>query len=316
MFRKIIMLVFSFLFFVCSFTESAKMKVAVLPFEDASLKKWWTWEWHVGSGVADMFVTSLFKIGRFSIIEREKIQKVLEEQKFGATGLVDTSTAAEIGKILGVKAIIVGKITEFSLDTTGGKTPDKLGILGGITVVQTTARCAIDARMIDTETAEILAAESAVGDKKLTGVAFSQGDLAGLAFGSANFENTILGQAIRECVDNLAKKFSETIGVTGEVIKVKTPELVYIDLTKEDGIDVGTVFKVQRPGEIIKTKKGIIKEMIDIGTITVTSVKEGYSEAVADSATVGKIQEGDIVISIPKPKKEEEKKKGKGVKLW
>jgi hypothetical protein len=170
--------------------------------------------------------------------------------------------------------------------------------------------------MVDTETGEILAAESAVGDKKVTGVAFSQGDLAGLAFGSANFENTILGQAIRECVDNLAYKFKETVGLRGEIIKVKTPELVYIDLCKEDGIDVGTVFKVQRPGEIIKTKKGIIKEMIDIGTITVTNVKEEYSEATVDKSAIGQIQEGDIIISIPqKEKPKEEKKKGKGVRL-
>lgn len=303
------------LILISSYAESAKMKVAILPFEDGSLKKWWTWEWQVGSGVADMFVTSLFKIGRFSIVEREQIQKVLAEQKFGMTGLVDASTAAQIGKILGVKAIITGKVTEFSMDTTKGKTPGGFGALGGISIEQTVARCAIDARIIDTETAEILAAESAVGDKKKTGVSFSQGDLAGLAFGASDFENTLLGQAIRESVDNLAKKFSEAVGVTGEIIKVKTPDLVYIDLTKEDGVQAGTVFKVQRPGEIIKTKKGIIKEMVDVGTITVTNVKEGYSEASVDKAAVGQIQEGDTIISIPKPKKEEGKK-GKGVKLF
>jgi len=155
--------------------------------------------------------------------------------------------------------------------------------------------------MIDTTTAEIVSAETGKGDKKETGVSFSAGILEGMSFTGSDFENTILGQAIREACSNLAAAFCEAVGQSGEIVKVKSDSLVYIDLIKEDGVKVGARFMVQRPGEEMEIKGKIIREMEDIGVIEVTAVREHYSEAkVISKEAVGRIQEGDQIVGIKK----------------
>jgi curli biogenesis system outer membrane secretion channel CsgG len=53
------------------------------------------------------------KTGRFEVVERALLQKILEEQKLSMTGVIDKSSASQIGKVLGVKAIITGSVLKF-----------------------------------------------------------------------------------------------------------------------------------------------------------------------------------------------------------
>ncbi|MDO9508735.1 MAG: CsgG/HfaB family protein, partial [Thermovirgaceae bacterium] len=87
-------LVFSAL---CAGPAFAKTRIAVIDFEDAA-----------GSGaparaITDMLVTELFKTNLFTIIERSKIDSLLFEQNMVISGAIDPSTAAKIGKLLGVE---------------------------------------------------------------------------------------------------------------------------------------------------------------------------------------------------------------------
>ena len=93
--------------------EKNPNRVAVLPFDDGSIEHWWGDNWQVGAGISDMIVSEMLAQKRFRLIEREQINKVLQEQNFGASGRVDANTAAKIGRILGVKYILIGKVTEF-----------------------------------------------------------------------------------------------------------------------------------------------------------------------------------------------------------
>ena len=67
----------------------------------------------VGKGISDMLVTYLVKDGTYSVIERKALDKILAEQNFGNSNRADPTSAAKIGKMLGVDAIIVGSVTEF-----------------------------------------------------------------------------------------------------------------------------------------------------------------------------------------------------------
>ncbi|HID39756.1 MAG TPA: hypothetical protein EYP36_09625 [Calditrichaeota bacterium] len=109
-----------------------RMSVAVLPFVNNSSNS------GLGDIILDKMITSLFNKGRFKVIERTQLEKVLNEQKLGASGLIDASTAAEFGRGLGVDAIIVGSVASAGA-----------GALS------------IDARAIDTETAAIIIAHDA-----------------------------------------------------------------------------------------------------------------------------------------------------------
>ena len=95
-----------------------------------------------GNVVSDRLTTKIVKLKKFQVIDRESLQKVLEEQKLQTSGVVDPETAKKIGKVLGVEAIITGSLTNMS---------------GGMVEV--------NAKLIRTETAEIINVSSAKVEK-------------------------------------------------------------------------------------------------------------------------------------------------------
>ena len=48
------------------------------------------------------------KTSIFSFVERSEMERIIKEQRLGMTGLIDDSQAAQVGKILGIDAIITG----------------------------------------------------------------------------------------------------------------------------------------------------------------------------------------------------------------
>jgi TolB-like protein len=96
----------------------------------------------VSTAFQDFLINSLVDQKRFRIVERNRLDAVLEEQKLSLTDLVDKSTALRLGKLVAAKSIVTGSIIETS---------------NGIEVV---------ARMIDTETSEVLATEDVYNEVK------------------------------------------------------------------------------------------------------------------------------------------------------
>src|SRR5687767_10632230 len=89
-----------------------KTRVAVLDFDYATvhnnISAIFGSNVDVGQGVTDLLVTYLVKDGNYSVIERKTLDKILAEQNFSNSDRADSSSAARIGKLLGVDAIIVG----------------------------------------------------------------------------------------------------------------------------------------------------------------------------------------------------------------
>ena len=57
-----------------------------------------------------MFTTEVANSEAFKIIERDQLKKVLDEIAVGQSGIIDTSDARQLGKILGADAIITGSV--------------------------------------------------------------------------------------------------------------------------------------------------------------------------------------------------------------
>lgn len=114
-------------------------KLAVIEFSDLN-----GYRSALGLFIAEELTTQLFasKPGAFDVVERQQLAKVLQEQKLGATSLLDAETIAKIGKILGIQAIVTGSIADLG---------DEIKI---------------NARSISVETAKVFAAESARCQKK------------------------------------------------------------------------------------------------------------------------------------------------------
>lgn len=185
-----------------------RLRVAILPFDDGSIQgreRWWAPNWEVGRGVADELVTALFDTGKFRLIEREQIQRVIDEQHLSKSCQIDSRTAARLGKILGVQVLIMGKVTEFSTDSVGAAIDTPRGI--GFGIKSNTARVTLDARMVDTTSAEIISTASGHGEKKQTSLGLRV-DFTRIGFGSNEFRKTNLGTALRDAVGQLAAQFA------------------------------------------------------------------------------------------------------------
>ena len=109
----------------------------------------------LGSGVADIFIAEAYESQQFRITERAEIDKVLFEQDLAQSGRVNPDTAAAVGRIEGAELLVLGSVSEFGVQTTGGG-GKVLGIFGG-SAESVTARVAVEIRFVDTVTAEIMA---------------------------------------------------------------------------------------------------------------------------------------------------------------
>ena len=285
--------------------SAQKKRVAVLNFEYGTVQSAvagiFGTNQDIGKGISDMLVQKLVTDGKFSVIERNALDKVLAEQNFSNSDRADANTAAKIGRILGVDAIIMGSITQFGRDdksTTvggggiGGFT--KFG-LGGVSSKKAKAVVAITGRMVDTTTAEILAAVTGNGEStrsgtSLVGAGGSGGSAGGggVDMSSSNFANTILGEATHAAVDNMASQLEEhtdavpthKVEFSGLVADVSGTTLI-INVGSKSGVKVGDTVDVLRPVRTVKdpaTGK-VLKSITDkVGTAKVTEVD-------ADSAT-------------------------------
>lgn len=68
-----------------------------------------------GSGIdpaslADQIGTVLLESGRFSLIDRKSLKQLVEEQQLSLTGLVDTKSMVQAGKLIGVQGFFFGSV--------------------------------------------------------------------------------------------------------------------------------------------------------------------------------------------------------------
>jgi curli biogenesis system outer membrane secretion channel CsgG len=136
-----------------------KKRIAVIPFKDKTNQTHTTSD--LGSISVDIATTLLVNTGRFEVVERERLDALLVEQKM--EGIVDPETATKAGKILGVDLIFTGAITDFEIKETQSGTSIGIPSINDMPSLQLGKKTytlsifmAVDARIIRTDTAEIL----------------------------------------------------------------------------------------------------------------------------------------------------------------
>ncbi|HTG01369.1 MAG TPA: FlgO family outer membrane protein [Nitrospirota bacterium] len=92
-----------------SLTVQKTAKIAVIEFTTLEGKVT-----DLGRYLAEELTTRLFRTGKFQIVERRLMQKMMDEQKLSASGMIDEKTASQFGKILGVDALTTGTITDLN----------------------------------------------------------------------------------------------------------------------------------------------------------------------------------------------------------
>jgi hypothetical protein len=205
-----------------------------------------------------------------------------------------------------VDAIIVGGITQFGNETKntnlggGGGGFGGFGI-GGIGRKSSKAIVSIDARIVDIDTGEILAVADGKGESKRdsTSLLGGGGNWHGFGggnadFGSSDFQQTILGEAIKAAVDQLSagliadapKLEARVITVEGLVAAVDGGQIV-LNVGAKTGLRVGNQMSIARVTSVIKDPAtgNIIRRMTSpVGVIEIVDVD--------DVSAVGKIVSG------------------------
>jgi TolB-like protein len=88
--------------------DSNRPVVAVLYFDNNSIGKDRADYDGLGKGIADMLITDLAANANVRVVERERIQKLLEEQNLVTANRVDATTAVRLGRLLQAQYMIVG----------------------------------------------------------------------------------------------------------------------------------------------------------------------------------------------------------------
>ena len=311
--------------FACGLAAQQKKRVAVMNFEygtvQSSVQALFGTDQDIGKGIADMLVDRLVNDGVYSVIERNQLAKILAEQNFSNSDRADPSTAAKIGRVLGLDAIVIGSITQFGRDDKStnigggalGNVTGRFGV-GGVHKSQATAVVQVTARMIDTSTAEILASCPGMGQSSRSGTGLLGGGGSvygpeaggGINMTSSNFGNTILGEATNKAVTQVAQGLEAkagslptvTISISAMVADAAPDGTLIINAGSKAGVKVGDVLNVKRHVRDVKDPStGKVLRSVDnpIGTVTITEVD-------ADSATgrfsgSGAPQVKDVVTS-------------------
>ncbi|NUN69588.1 MAG: hypothetical protein HUU02_07735 [Bacteroidetes bacterium] len=92
-------------------------------------------------GLADMMITEMTKIKGIRVVERQRIQSIIEELNLNETDMVDKSTTQQMGKLLGARVMLFGGFSNLFND-----------------------KLRIDVRIVRTETGETLKAEEETGE--------------------------------------------------------------------------------------------------------------------------------------------------------
>lgn len=87
--------------------DGNKQKIAIIEFSDldGNITEF-------GKFISEELITKLFSTNKVNVIERQLLNKIIDEHRLKFTGLIDESTAKELGRILGVEAICSGTITD------------------------------------------------------------------------------------------------------------------------------------------------------------------------------------------------------------
>lgn len=173
-----------------------KPSLGVSEFRNDTSAGWWYGG--AGNDLAGMLTNELSATEKFKVVERNKLNAVLEEQDLANSGRVAPGKAAKIGKLTGAQYLVMGTVSAFEEKTSGGG-----GGLSfhGISVGgrKDEAYIAVDVRVIDTTTGEVAHTRTVEARSSSYGV---HGGLYRGGFGGnlGKYDNTPTGKAIRACL--------------------------------------------------------------------------------------------------------------------
>ncbi|MBI4706610.1 MAG: hypothetical protein HY761_01615 [Candidatus Omnitrophica bacterium] len=177
----------------------------------------------IGTGLREMLVAALSNSNRFSVLERQALAEAMKEQESaGPAGSQQTAVGAEKENLKATDLIITVAVTEFEPEASGGTAGigggggSGSGALGGLLGGSTNkAHMAMDIRIVDASTSEVLSATSVQGQASdisgMAGIGLFGGGVLGDGLGG--YANTPMEKAIRICIVEAVRYVSQATPV-------------------------------------------------------------------------------------------------------
>lgn len=274
-------------------------RVAVIPFDNRTA--WWGR--HLGSSAASQLTVGLVNSGAFSVLERQRVESVFDEWYLGQSGAITPDRAVEIGRLLGAEYLITGEFTHFnittrSLSTAGVRIPG----VPNVRASETRAESAMNVRVINVGTGEIVAASQAEGNEVLARAAAGAGlpTYTSRTPWNPTVADRALGPAIEKIVADLVRQQNRFATAEGASAAARVPAItglgdngsIYIDQGENAGMAVGTRFQVLRVVDEIRDRDGKLLDQVTerVGVIEVVRV---LSQSSICAVKEGKADVGD-----------------------
>ena len=231
----------------------------------------------------DILRRELFNTRRFTVIERSKMEDILQEQALQRTGVTDTQQAVDIGRVLGVDKVIAGSLS-------------RLG-----------SRFIIDIRFIDVEKGEIELAESVDSDDREEALPSAIKTMALSIAAKIPFVGKVVQVDEKIVYIDLGSQEGMQVGTTLDVYKitktVKDDEgnVILQKREKTGSVRLTFVDVAASEAEIIAAE-GIIESGDTVraaGVIPIGEVIVSVRPAAATVMLGGDLIEGGEVISVP-----------------
>lgn len=282
-----------------------RKRVAVLDFDFASTSSTGYYYGWLGigpaKGVSDLLTNALVKDGTYIVLERSKVDQILKEQNFGASGRVDASTAAQIGKILGADAVIIGTITQFNLEESSSS--GSIGFLGiGGGTDKKKAIVQVNSRLVSTTTGEILAVAEGEGKADKSGGGVRIFGIGGNT--NTNNTDTLLSTAAESAIVKMSSELvnanaklatlPSALPTISAIVADITGNLITINKGSESGFRTGMNLSIERVVKEVKdpqTGKVLRSITSPIGRVELIEVSNGYATGKIVSGAGFKVQD-------------------------
>lgn len=168
--------------------------IAVAEFTNQTGTAYW-WNDGVGQQLTDMLSNELSSSGDFNVVERQKLGAVIGEQDLASSGRVRKGSGPRTGNITGASYLVTGTVSAYSentSDTGGGLNFHGFSFGGG----KSQAYVAIDLRVINSETSEVVYSRTVEGNTNNSRVGVS-GFIGSLGGNFNQKKNVPAGKAVR-----------------------------------------------------------------------------------------------------------------------
>lgn len=291
----------------------ANPSIAVLDFSTHGLTADWWGQFEPGVALSDLITDQLVNTHKFNVLERKKLDAVMEEHKLSAEGEVSPATMIQSGRITGARYLMTGNVVQFDrTGQSGGRAgsllPGWVGVVaGGVHGERVTLK--VEVHVIDATTGQIV--QSFSGEKSQSSTSWDAGGWAagigvvgGGSYSNESFTSSTMGHLINDEALELASKIDPAqfvaapaaATISGRVIASDSGGII-LNIGSAKGVQSGMFFDVMRVRQLKDPDSGkMLSVSSATGKVQVTQVN---ADSAVATRVAGAIAVGERVVSAP-----------------